>query len=159
MNSGGTPAFWAARAKASWFVPPGGRPGQGPATGVGAAQHAPAEPGGSPLPGQRHLYPTERSMLARDESPRLSAWPARSEMKSRSESVRCPRCRAAVRQGAQAPWPGLGLRARPERLTAAGVRFHCAPIDVGHAKVTTYARDPERNVIELTNVDGTEWVA
>ncbi len=47
------------------------------------------------------------------------------------------------------------------RLVAAGIRFHCDPIDVGHAKVA-YVRDPEGNVvelIELTNIVGTEWVA
>ena len=36
-----------------------------------------------------------------------------------------------------------------ERLSAAGVRFHCPPQDLGHGVRTTYARDPDGNVVEL----------
>jgi catechol 2,3-dioxygenase-like lactoylglutathione lyase family enzyme len=35
-----------------------------------------------------------------------------------------------------------------ERLAAAGMRFHCAPVQNGDAKMT-YGRDPDGNVIEL----------
>ena len=34
------------------------------------------------------------------------------------------------------------------RLEAAGMRFHCAPVDYGTVK-TTYGRDPDGNMIEL----------
>jgi catechol 2,3-dioxygenase-like lactoylglutathione lyase family enzyme len=43
------------------------------------------------------------------------------------------------------------LDAEYERLTAAGMRFHCPPQDLGAAK-TTYGRDPDGNVIELQEV-------
>ena len=35
-----------------------------------------------------------------------------------------------------------------ERLDGAGVRFHCEPQDLGFVR-TTYARDPDGNVVEL----------
>ena len=35
-----------------------------------------------------------------------------------------------------------------ERLRAAGMRFHCAPVQNGDARMT-YGRDPDGNVIEL----------
>ncbi len=35
-----------------------------------------------------------------------------------------------------------------ERLSAAGMRFHCAPVQNGDARMT-YGRDPDGNVIEL----------
>ena len=41
------------------------------------------------------------------------------------------------------------LDAEYERLVAAGVRFHCPPQDLGGGVRTTYARDPDGNVVEL----------
>ncbi len=38
-----------------------------------------------------------------------------------------------------------------ERLKAAGMRFHCPPVDYGSVK-TTYGRDPDGNVIELQEI-------
>ena len=38
-----------------------------------------------------------------------------------------------------------------ERLTAAGMRFHCPPQDLGGSRVT-YGRDPDGNVVELQEV-------
>ncbi len=38
-----------------------------------------------------------------------------------------------------------------ERLKAAGMRFHCPPVDYGTVK-TTYGRDPDGNVIELQEI-------
>ncbi len=38
-----------------------------------------------------------------------------------------------------------------ERLKAAGMRFHCPPLDLGIAKAT-YGRDPDGNVVELQEV-------
>ena len=35
------------------------------------------------------------------------------------------------------------------RLVAAGMRFHCEPLDVGGGLTLTYGRDPDGNVIEL----------
>ena len=35
-----------------------------------------------------------------------------------------------------------------ERLSAAGMRFHCAPVQTGDARMT-YGRDPDGNAIEL----------
>ncbi len=37
------------------------------------------------------------------------------------------------------------------RLEAAGMRFHCPPVDYGSVK-TTYGRDPDGNVIELQEI-------
>jgi len=39
--------------------------------------------------------------------------------------------------------------AEQERLSAAGVPFHSAPEDLGLGVRTTYARDPDGNVVEL----------
>ena len=38
-----------------------------------------------------------------------------------------------------------------ERLTAAGMRFHCPPQDLGGAR-TTYGRDPDGNVVEIQEI-------
>ena len=35
-----------------------------------------------------------------------------------------------------------------QRLTAAGMRFHCPPQDLGGAR-TTYGRDPDGNVVQV----------
>jgi catechol 2,3-dioxygenase-like lactoylglutathione lyase family enzyme len=40
------------------------------------------------------------------------------------------------------------IEAEYRRLTAAGVSFHCAPLEFGKAKAT-YGRDPDGNVFEL----------
>jgi len=40
------------------------------------------------------------------------------------------------------------IEAEYQRLTAAGVAFHCPPLDFGTAKAT-YGRDPDGNVFEL----------
>ena len=39
-----------------------------------------------------------------------------------------------------------------ERLTAAGMRFHCPPQALGSSIKTTYGRDPDGNVIELQEI-------
>lgn len=39
-----------------------------------------------------------------------------------------------------------------ERLSSAGVRFHCPPVEMGGMVRTTYARDPDENVIELQQI-------
>jgi len=44
------------------------------------------------------------------------------------------------------------LDAEYERLTRAGVTFHCPPQDLGVGLRTTYGRDPDGNVIELQEV-------
>jgi catechol 2,3-dioxygenase-like lactoylglutathione lyase family enzyme len=38
-----------------------------------------------------------------------------------------------------------------ERLTKAGVEFHCSPVDYGTVKLT-YGRDPDGNVIEFQEI-------
>ena len=38
-----------------------------------------------------------------------------------------------------------------ERLSAAGMHFHCPPLDLGLAKAT-YGRDPDGNVVELQEI-------
>jgi catechol 2,3-dioxygenase-like lactoylglutathione lyase family enzyme len=38
-----------------------------------------------------------------------------------------------------------------QRLTAAGMHFHCPPQDLGGAR-TTYGRDPDGNVVELQEI-------
>lgn len=38
-----------------------------------------------------------------------------------------------------------------QRLTAAGMRFHCPPQDLGFAR-TTYGRDPDGNVVEIQEI-------
>lgn len=43
-----------------------------------------------------------------------------------------------------------------ERLSAAGMRFHCEPTVVGPGIRTTYGRDPFGNVIEFEEVEGRE---
>ena len=43
------------------------------------------------------------------------------------------------------------LDAEYERLLAAGMRFHCPPVDLGTVR-TTYGRDPDGNVVELQEV-------
>jgi catechol 2,3-dioxygenase-like lactoylglutathione lyase family enzyme len=43
------------------------------------------------------------------------------------------------------------LDAEYERLRAAGMEFHCSPVDYGTVKCT-YGRDPDGNVIELQEV-------
>jgi catechol 2,3-dioxygenase-like lactoylglutathione lyase family enzyme len=42
----------------------------------------------------------------------------------------------------------VDIDAEYERLKAAGMRFHCPPVQNGDAKMT-YGRDPDGNVIEL----------
>ncbi|RMD84643.1 MAG: VOC family protein [Candidatus Dadabacteria bacterium] len=46
----------------------------------------------------------------------------------------------------------VDLDSEYERLRAAGVRFHCPPQDLGGGVKTTYARDPDGNVVELQEV-------
>ena len=43
------------------------------------------------------------------------------------------------------------IDAEYERLQAAGMLFHCPPVDYGTVK-TTYGRDPDGNVIELQEI-------
>jgi catechol 2,3-dioxygenase-like lactoylglutathione lyase family enzyme len=43
-----------------------------------------------------------------------------------------------------------------ERLRAAGVSFHCPPQDLGAGVRTTYARDPDGNVVELQELSPAE---
>ena len=43
------------------------------------------------------------------------------------------------------------IHAEYERLSAAGMRFHCPPLDMGAGKAT-YGRDPDGNVVELMEV-------
>ena len=38
------------------------------------------------------------------------------------------------------------------RLTAAGMRFHCPPQDLGGGARTTYGRDPDGNVVEIQEI-------
>lgn len=44
------------------------------------------------------------------------------------------------------------LPAEYERLKAAGVEFHCPPTSLGTSVRTTYARDPDGNVVELQEI-------
>lgn len=46
------------------------------------------------------------------------------------------------------------LEAEYTRLSAAGMRFHSAPVDVGPGLRTVYGRDPFGNVIELEESEG-----
>ena len=39
-----------------------------------------------------------------------------------------------------------------KRLSEAGMRFHCPPIDAGKGLRATYGRDPDGNVVELLEV-------
>jgi len=39
-----------------------------------------------------------------------------------------------------------------ERLSAAGMRFHCPPQRIGPSEWATYGRDPDGNVIELIQI-------
>jgi glyoxylase I family protein len=43
-----------------------------------------------------------------------------------------------------------------DRLKAAGMRFHSAPVQVGQGARTVYGRDPFGNVVELEEVEGRE---
>jgi catechol 2,3-dioxygenase-like lactoylglutathione lyase family enzyme len=43
------------------------------------------------------------------------------------------------------------IGAEYERLSAAGMRFHCPPLDMGTVKAT-YGRDPDGNVVELQEI-------
>jgi catechol 2,3-dioxygenase-like lactoylglutathione lyase family enzyme len=45
----------------------------------------------------------------------------------------------------------VDIDAEYERLKAAGMTFHCPPLDLGAAKAT-YGRDPDGNVVELQEV-------
>jgi glyoxylase I family protein len=45
----------------------------------------------------------------------------------------------------------VDIESEYERLKAAGMRFHCPPLDLGIAKAT-YGRDPDGNVVELQEV-------
>jgi catechol 2,3-dioxygenase-like lactoylglutathione lyase family enzyme len=51
------------------------------------------------------------------------------------------------------------LDAEYERLRAAGVEFHCEPQDLGAGVRTTYARDPDGNVVELQELAADHRVA
>jgi catechol 2,3-dioxygenase-like lactoylglutathione lyase family enzyme len=51
------------------------------------------------------------------------------------------------------------LDAEYERLSAAGVRFHCEPQDLGAGVRTTYARDPDGNVVELQELSPAHLVS
>jgi catechol 2,3-dioxygenase-like lactoylglutathione lyase family enzyme len=44
------------------------------------------------------------------------------------------------------------VEAEYQRLTAAGMRFHCPPQDLGGGAKTTYGRDPDGNVVELQEI-------
>jgi glyoxylase I family protein len=46
----------------------------------------------------------------------------------------------------------VDLDAEYERLSQAGMTFHCPPQDVGAGIRTTYGRDPDGNVVELQEV-------
>lgn len=46
----------------------------------------------------------------------------------------------------------VDLPAEYERLKAAGVTFHCPPQSLGSSVRTTYARDPDGNVVELQEI-------
>jgi catechol 2,3-dioxygenase-like lactoylglutathione lyase family enzyme len=39
-----------------------------------------------------------------------------------------------------------------ERLSAAGVEFHTPPVQLGPTVITTYARDPDGNVVEFQEI-------
>ena len=43
-----------------------------------------------------------------------------------------------------------------ERLSKAGMIFHCEPVNLGSMVRTTYARDPDGNVLELQEMLSTE---
>lgn len=43
-------------------------------------------------------------------------------------------------------------QAEYQRLSAAGMRFHCPPVDAGLPVIGTYGRDPDGNVIEILEV-------
>jgi catechol 2,3-dioxygenase-like lactoylglutathione lyase family enzyme len=43
------------------------------------------------------------------------------------------------------------IHAEYEPLSAAGMRFHCPPLDMGDIKAT-YGRDPDGNVVELQEI-------
>ena len=45
----------------------------------------------------------------------------------------------------------VDIDAEYERLKAAGMTFHCPPLDLGISKAT-YGRDPDGNVVELQEV-------
>lgn len=44
-----------------------------------------------------------------------------------------------------------------ERLKAAGMEFHCGPIESGMPVRGTYGRDPDGNVIELLEIRDEDW--
>jgi predicted enzyme related to lactoylglutathione lyase len=44
-----------------------------------------------------------------------------------------------------------------ERLSNAGMTFHCSPQDVAAGIRTTYGRDPDGNVVELQEVASAEY--
>ncbi len=46
----------------------------------------------------------------------------------------------------------VDVDAEYERLSAAGMTFHCPPQQLGPAVKTTYGRDPDGNVLELQEV-------
>jgi len=46
-----------------------------------------------------------------------------------------------------------GIDAEYERLSAAGMRFHCPPPQLGGGRVrATYGRDPDGNIVELQEI-------
>ena len=49
-----------------------------------------------------------------------------------------------------------GLDQEYQRLSAAGMKFHCSPMQIAPGVRTVYGRDPFGNVIELEEVEGRE---
>lgn len=49
-----------------------------------------------------------------------------------------------------------GLDEEYQRLRGLGVDFHCQPQDLGGGVRTTYARDPDGNVVELQELSPAE---
>jgi catechol 2,3-dioxygenase-like lactoylglutathione lyase family enzyme len=46
----------------------------------------------------------------------------------------------------------VDLQSEYDRLVAAGVTFHCPPTELGMVS-TTYARDPDGNIVEMQEID------
>jgi catechol 2,3-dioxygenase-like lactoylglutathione lyase family enzyme len=109
------------------------------------------------------------------------AWPAGTEMADRITGLKRSSARAAMLRAGNAhielfqyatPEPAASSAERPvcdhgithicldvvdvdgeyERLSAAGMQFHCPPQDLGPDVRTTYGRDPDGNVLELQEI-------